>query len=68
MRKLIWQTLCQYHSNKVKIDNILKCNQKIKTAGAMLSNRIGRIPPKQPILVGMILPIYELAGGKKVRI
>jgi hypothetical protein len=50
------------------MDNILKYNQKIRTASVMLSDRIGMIPPKQPILVGMILPVYELAGGRRVRI
>jgi hypothetical protein len=40
---------------------------KIRTAGAMLSDYIGMIPPKQTISIGMILPILELAGGKRAR-
>jgi len=41
-------------------------DRKIRTAGAMLSDRIGMIPPKQPISVGMILPVFELAAGRRV--
>ena len=51
-----------------EIDNILKSNQKCRTSGVMLKDRIGMIPLKRLILIGMILPIHALAGGRRVKI
>ena len=38
---------------------------KIRTAGEMLSDRVGMIPPKDPFSIGMILPILWVGRRQK---